>query len=362
MSQAQAQNDPPPILAASVHDVRYFASIMRGINFSNRATLTARETGLTIHVEEARTLLATAYIFAGMFDEYQYSPDVAAPPSQPATPRSTALSAADVPETIFEVPLNTLVECLNIFGTAGPPPNPNSTKARTAKLKSAEDEEGGGGEDRNQRGPLDKFIASASGDAKSTAMRMTFAGLGHPLSLHIVEESGGPTAICELSTLDPETVLELPFDSDATVLKIILNPSWLRDALSELDPSCDKITFIGNPPPVSAAPQRASANRTPKPSFSIKAAGTFGSSEMDYPNDKEVIESIECSATVSFTYRFSHLSRVLRALYSCTKTSLRIDDEGLLSMQFLMPTGKIQPMGTSNAFIEFRCLSLDEDM
>ena len=53
------------------------------------------------------------------------------------------------------------------------------------------------------------------------------------------------------------------------------------------------------------------------------------------------------------SYRFSHMSRALRALQSSTKTSLRIDDEGLLSLQFLMPTPKPRG-GTSDAFIEFR--------
>lgn len=85
----------------------------------------------------------------------------------------------------------------------------------------------------------------------------------------------------------------------------------------------------------------------------------------------------------SFSYRFGHISRTLRALQSSTKTSLRIDEEGLLSLQFLMPSPK--PKGaagaTSDAFIEFRvsiqrihapsfstnssfikCLALDEDV
>lgn len=54
------------------------------------------------------------------------------------------------------------------------------------------------------------------------------------------------------------------------------------------------------------------------------------------------------------------MTRLLKALNSSTKTSLRIDDEGLLSLQFLMPSprakgalGPAQNSGTE-AFIEFR--------
>jgi len=82
---------------------------------------------------------------------------------------------------------------------------------------------------------------------------------------------------------------------------------------------------------------------------------------MDYPNDREVLETFECLRNVSFSYRFAHISRALRALQSSTKTSLRIDDDGLLSLQFLMPKLKNAPGSTKDGFIEFRCLALDEE-
>jgi cell cycle checkpoint protein len=58
----------------------------------------------------------------------------------------------------------------------------------------------------------------------------------------------------------------------------------------------------------------------------------------------------------NFSYRFGHILRTLRALQSSTKTSLRIDEDGLLSLQFLMPSPKPKhvPGGSKDAFIEFR--------
>jgi hypothetical protein len=55
-----------------------------------------------------------------------------------------------------------------------------------------------------------------------------------------------------------------------------MQSSWLRDALSELDPSCDKLTFTGNPPPQSTRARGALS----KPMLRIQAAGTFGSTEV----------------------------------------------------------------------------------
>lgn len=67
------------------------------------------------------------------------------------------------------------------------------------------------------------------------------------------------------------------------------------------------------------------------------------------------------------SYRFGHISRTLRALQNSTKTSVRIDKNGLLSLQFLLPSSKPRGMRGSkageqrpgDAFIEFRVSELD---
>ncbi|KAJ7043037.1 Rad1/Rec1/Rad17 [Mycena alexandri] len=361
----------PPVLKASVHDVRYFAALLRGVNFVNRATVTITKTGFVVVVEEARTLLATAYIFADIFDEYTYNSE------SPAAPQDSQNSEPEEEDnSAFEIPLNTLIECLNIFGTAGSSGSAAGAGAATGKYKKWKR----GGDDSDQEGDDDdahgrrssngtggnKSIDHYFGNAadKGTGMRMTYAGSGFPLTLLIAEDAAGPTTTCEITTYEAEANLQLPFEPDRMVLKIILKSSWLRDALSELDPSCDKLTFIGNPPPaVINGKQRQQprlANGTPM--LRIQAAGTFGSTEMDYPNDRDVLETFECTRPVTFSYRFGHISRTLRALQSSTKTSLRIDDEGLLSLQFLMPSPKAKAEAAADAFIEFRCLPLDDEL
>jgi len=350
--------------------VRYFAALLRGVNFANRATVMITKAGLVISVEEARTLLATAYINSDIFDEYTYTPSHSrSTPSPPLSPTDSDPEDASHEDenAAFEIPLNTLIECLNIFGTAGAVSNPNITNGsagggKPRKWRRADDD--GSEEERERgrdgrRGALDNYFGSGGKDDKRTGMRMSFAGAGYPLTLLVAEDSTGPTTTCEITTFDPEPNIELPFDSESTVLKIILKSSWLRDALSELDPSCDKLTIIGNPP--TAHPSGTTGGA--KPMLRIQAAGTFGSTEMDYPNDKEVLESFTCTHTVAFSYHTVHIARTARALASSTKTSLRIDEEGLLSLQFLMPS----PVGgggkkMSEAFIEFRCLALDSDV
>ncbi|ELU44015.1 Rad1 domain-containing protein [Rhizoctonia solani AG-1 IA] len=74
------------------------------------------------------------------------------------------------------------------------------------------------------------------------------------------------------------------------IVKLIMKSVWLREALSEIDQSCDTLTIICNPP---GGGKKQSPLR-------IHAVGAFGSTEMDYPNDREVLELFECVERVSF--------------------------------------------------------------
>jgi cell cycle checkpoint protein len=160
---------------------------------------------MTITVEEARTLLGekthsccellpilrgtgTAFIFADIFDEYSYRSENPAP-----TPQSQdSQNGEQLDNAAFEIPLNTLIECLNIFGTAGPAStNANGTGKYKKWKKTGEDSdhddenEGGGGGGRGRNGGNARGIESyfAGGSEKRTGMRMTYAGSGYPLTL-----------------------------------------------------------------------------------------------------------------------------------------------------------------------------------
>ncbi|KAL1698803.1 Rad1/Rec1/Rad17 [Schizophyllum commune] len=353
MSQSQSQADSVPpvreishrILQASVHDVRFFAGMLRGVSFANRATIAISPDGLKVIVEEARSILGVAYIWSGIFDEFTYTaPD----PEDPDT------GAA------FEVPLSTVLECLNIFGSAGP--GAASSSAAHKKWRRAEDEEEGDGEGEGRRrgGKGIEHYIGASGDNR-TGMRLSFLGEGHPMVLLLAEDASGPITTCHISTSEADPHLDLPFDPDNTALQIILKSSWLRDALSELDPSIEKLTFVGNPKPEEPDGRRRAANAAAPPLFRIRAEGSYGSTEMDYPDDREVLETFECVRTIQYSYRFPHILKTIKAVQNSTKTSLRIDEEGLLSLQYLMPYTRPRGGERLDCFVEYRCLPLDNE-
>ncbi|KAJ3570096.1 hypothetical protein NP233_g4621 [Leucocoprinus birnbaumii] len=334
----------PPVLTASVHDLRYIAALLRGVNFHKRATVTVAKQGMTVKVEEARTITATAWVFADIFDEYVYNPENTLDGDVMQTSQEEEMESSS-----FEMPLNTVLDCLNIFGTAASSTGSGSGGGgKKGWKRQAQDSDRDSG-DENEGNRIEPLNPNAS--EKHTGMRLTYMGPG-------AEDATGPTTTCEIATYEPEPYLDFGFDQDNQVLKIILKSSWFRDALSELDPSYDKLTFISNPPETSENPttgRNRNQNQT-KPILRIKAGGNFGSTEMDYPNDRDVLESFECTQSVSFSYRFSHIAKSLRAVQSSTKTSLRIDNDGLLSLQFMMPPpkGKEDDGESSAAYIDFQ--------
>ncbi|KAI0736795.1 Rad1-domain-containing protein [Fomitopsis betulina] len=351
------------VLAASVHDVKYVMGLLRGVQFgNNRATIRATSGGLSVSVEEARTLLATAFVFKSIFDEYLYTPEAAlASQDQPSQQQSQPQEAEGEP-TAFEIPLAALIECMSLFGNTVGSSSSNATHRvwHTGHSDEEDNQEEGTSDRARQRQnvvPANGRIDQYFGGEKGAGLRFSYVGAGHPLTLLMAEESNGPTATCEITTFDAEPMVELDFLESPTVLKIILKSSWLRDALSEIDPNCDKLTIIGNPPP----PPGRAARSTDPPRLRIQTAGNFGSAEMDYPSDKEVLETCECEQQVRFSYRFKLIAYASKALQNSTKTSLRINEEGMLSLQLIMPTARPRQGGNTDGFIEFRCLPIDED-
>ena len=66
--------------------------------------------------------------------------------------------------------------------------------------------------------------------------------------------------------------------------------SWLRDALAEIDSSCEKITLIGSPPEQAEPARRPRAKAAPV--FRIHAEGAFGSTEVRVSCSSHIYEAL----------------------------------------------------------------------
>jgi cell cycle checkpoint protein len=110
-----------------------------------------------------------------MFDEFNYHPEAPQGGSQQPQSQQHEDPQSDNDVTKFEIPLNTLIECMNIFGSSGISATSKSKKWR----KKGHDDGGQDNDDDRRTGPLHNFFSSEKG----TSMRMSYRGSGHPLTL-----------------------------------------------------------------------------------------------------------------------------------------------------------------------------------
>ncbi|KIR59745.1 cell cycle checkpoint protein [Cryptococcus bacillisporus CA1873] len=358
---AQPSNAHLPVFVAEMEDVRPFAKLLRGIGLKHNAILDATEDLVTVTVEDARTLCAVAYIPSHIFSSWTF--------------RRT-----DFPAT-FEFSLDSLLQCLNIFGNAGSSGRENISNLRS-KRRWAGDAENvageGGGADEERRWAKER--------KGMTGMRMEWMGPGYELNLLLRDESKGPTTTCALRTLDPEEILNPIFDQNERALYVIMRSDWFRDALLDLPPSSSRITLSAIPPRARGRGRghgSGSGNDSPEPErdadvtanstirtgrrigemgqFSIQAEGDFGSVELDYPNDKEVMQRFICvDEGVSFSYHSAHFAHLSRALQNSIKVCLEIQSDGFLSAQIMMAEG--EELGEHGGLLHYKMQALEDEV
>lgn len=197
---------------------------------------------------------------------------------------------------IFRINLTVLLDCLTIFGASAVP-------------------------------------------ASATALKMCYRGYGHPLMLFL--EEGGVMTMCKINTQEPEETLDFDFCSTNVVNKIILQSEGLKEAFSELDMTSDILQITMSPT---------------KPYFRLSTFGNAGSAHLDYPKDSDLIEAFHCTETQTNRYKISLLKPSTKALALSCKVSIRTDNRGFLSLQYMVRNedGQI-------CFVEYYCCP-DEDL
>ena len=167
----------------------------------------------------------------------------------------------------------------------------------------------------------------------SGVCRLSYAGIGCPFS--IVLEEAGVTTTCNLNTYEPESPEEIPFQRDAMQVKIIMQARWLFDAVSELS---------------STSPSRLDITATPEaPYVSISAVGHLGSASVDFSKGRELLETFTVQERWTQSYKFEMIKAGAEAMRLASKVSVRGDEQGVLSLQFM-----VEVEGGGVSFVDFR--------
>jgi cell cycle checkpoint protein len=228
----------------------------------------------------------------------------------------------------FQISLSALLQTLQIFGAA------DATTSRFSKLDND-------GYNSNIRpGRPNAFSNQALGMA--AVCRLSYTGIGSPFSI-ILEESG-VTTTCNLNTYEPESPEEIPFQRDSMQVKIIMQARWLFDAVSELSLT---------------SPSRLDITASPNaPYLSLSAVGPLGSASVEFAKGRELLETFTVADKWTQSYKFEMIKAAAEAMRLASKVSVRGDEQGVLSLQFM-----VEVEGGGVSFVDFRFVPYlrDED-
>ncbi|KAF1971601.1 DNA repair exonuclease rad1 [Bimuria novae-zelandiae CBS 107.79] len=340
------EEDELPLLTAVSSSARQLYLLLRCINFAEKAHVQINDGGLQFSVDEASVMEGSAFLSKDLFTTYTFR---APAPSQREINDSDDEDAPLEPDLpTFQISLPALLETLQIFGLT----DPSTSKPHWARDAPASTATGGA------------FTNNVLG--MNNMCRIAYASPGSPLSIVLTEASIRTT--CNLTTYEPTFANEIPFDRQALAFKTIMRGTWLYDAVAELSStSPEKLTLWAR-------------TRARKPYFALSSSGTLGSARVEFNNTPvtrappptnnagtvdagapqvNLLETFQLSdPTTPFraSYKFSLIQRAARTMSVATKVSVRVDEQGVLSLQFMI---EVEPGKVS--FVDFRFVPLVED-
>lgn len=191
--------------------------------------------------------------------------------------------------------------------------------------------------------PPSAFSAATLG--LSSLCTITYPEYGEPLTI-ILTENNVETK-CELTTYEPAQIEDIPFARDMLAAKVIMRGEWLADAISELAATSPEYLTIETGPG--------------KIGFRLRASGPVGSAEVEFEKIKGegtsasfshptpgtavppantsnpgVLETFLVQARNVNSYKFSMVRAATLAMKQAMKVSIRVDDQGVLSLQFMI--------------------------
>lgn len=299
-----------PLFTALTTSTQQLHTLLRCIVFNKDAIVSIRPEGIKFTVEGSRVIEASTTLESNLFTTYIISnPRVHIPP--------------------FQINAAALLQALQIFGSLD-----------TAAHKA-------------QNGGITSSFAAAFNTPAlgvSGSCKLTYAQEGAPLS--IIIEEGGMKTNCELNTYRlpnffDHTEETIPFDNENLLLKVVLSSFRLHDALTEIM-STDSPRLV------------ISASNRKQPYFAfIGEGGPFGNSTIEFapemqPRGKSLARKTKPAALETFAvaalegmggrvrerYRTELFKRMIRAMASAVRLSLRMDHQGALSLQFMVSPNK----------------------
>ncbi|KKK18608.1 hypothetical protein ARAM_004187 [Aspergillus rambellii] len=371
-----------PIFTAVSSNAHQLYALLHCIGFAQNAMVQITPDGIRFSVEEGRVIQGLAFLDKALFTTYTFNLPAINNENENPVVDSSASENLDYPH--FVVSLSALLETLKIFGIG------DSTATNSMRAASVQPS---------------NVSATSAFTAPSLLLNRscTFQYLSHGSPLSITLAETGVKTICELTTYEcDDGDLDIPFQRDGIIMKIIMRSAWLHNAITELGATNPQVLKI-------------SASAKQEPFFTLSGSGgPFSESLVEFsieqdnqssenPSDlhRKVLTDdgtsrsratrAKLAPTVTETflvsppssmgtrikqdYRFSFIQKASHAMAAANKVSIRGDRQGVLSLQFMVEfdgTGAIttntgsrsikEAPASTVSFVDFRFVPLlDED-
>lgn len=323
--------DDAPMFTAISSSARQLLMLLRCLPSTKKCLVRITADGIRFTTSTDSTTDSFVFLEKALFSTYNFIP--LPPPSS----QDHSLSP-----TTFEINLPSLLETLNIFSLSDTGPT----------------KRGGGYDDftlhrLNRHSGLPTLFSTHLTTGICT---LTYAGEGHPLSIHMTESNVSTTSDLTTYQADDNSTEEIPFARDALALKTIMRSSYLLEAISELSslgPETMNIT---------ASPSPRLTTRVNAANLSLSAVGPLGEAQVDFSthtsSETPVLETFHCPAKTSASFRFAAVKGAQRAMAAASKVSVRLDEGGVLSLQFLVEVDGQGGQGV--VFVDFRVVPVVE--
>ncbi|KAI9682899.1 MAG: ssDNA endodeoxyribonuclease [Trizodia sp. TS-e1964] len=313
-----ANNRTSPIFSAVSSSTRQLYTLLRCIGFASKAQVQITEDGLRFTAEESRVMQGHAFLDKSLFSAFSYNP----PPPHADETQTLRAESPTTPSQTFQISLSALLETLQILGFSDLPSRFNPSSHFISGIAS-------------RAGPTPAFDTRTLG--LTGLCRLGYDVPGSPLAITL--EESGVTTTCKLVTYQPELTAEIPIARDRLALKIIMRATWLHDAFAELG---------------ATSPSRLTITASPSaPHFALSASGALGSASVEFSQDAQLLETVQVPRRSVNTYKYSLVKAAKAAMALASKVSIRGDEQGVLSMQFM-----IEVDGGKISFVDFRFVPL----
>lgn len=247
--------------SCSATDSSYFTTILGVLQMDKdkqaQATFLVTEDGIKVTVEKDRILQASAYMKSTIFQEYK-------------------IGGGDDADREFRVDLDTLLNCLRVFGDA-------------------------------------------------SHLKLVYGGLGEDIFL--ILENKGVITECSVRTLEGAKPTDFSFRSSAILNQVGLSSKLLRECLQELDiPGASTMEVVMAP-------------SSPHLSFKVTGNSVTCSVDFPNDESSEVFDQFDCKEYASNNYNMTLIRMCARSLSKMTKpdkTIIQMNEQGMLKLQHVV--------------------------